>query len=272
VTFVDGRALRHEAWLSRSGERRRIASAQVAGPTYDSHVLTTVSERIRALQHSQRTVLIGIDGRGGSGKSALARDLAQVFEGTTIVQFDDFYRPSDARRLRRDSNDTEVGGDFDWRRVRDQVLRPLSAAKPARYQRYDWDTDSLAEWHEIRPGGSVIVEGTYAIRPELRDFYHLTVWVDAPHDIRLQRGLERDGEHARHRWLSEWMPEEDRYIEATQPKGHVDVVIDGSGVVGHGHVDRGTDADRQPANRYGYWPTAFRQSLLVALAAAAVPA
>lgn len=177
-------------------------------------------------------LLIGIDGRGGSGKSTLARRIAALAPDTTIVEFDDFYRPSPQRRRRREIGDIEIGGDFDWRRVRDQMLEPLAAHGSARYQRYDWDRDELAEWHEIAPAGIVILEGNYSTRPELRDFYDLTIWVEAPHDLRLHRGLERDGQEARARWLNEWMPEEDRYLAAAHPDEHVDFVIDGSGLSG----------------------------------------
>lgn len=201
----------------------------MAESDFNPQALITLQDRIRSLRRRRRTLLIGIDGRGGSGKSTLARRLAALIRDSAIVEFDDFYRLSDGRRRRREASDTEIGGDFDWRRVRDQVLQPLAADGSARYQRYDWDRDELAEWHEIEPGGIVIVEGNYATRPELRDIYDLTIWVEAPHDLRLERGLERDGQESRERWLDEWMPEEDRYIAVTQPVEHADLVVDGSG-------------------------------------------
>jgi uridine kinase len=145
-----------------------------------------------------------------------------------VVQFDDFYRPSAERANRPAQGDTEIGGDFDWRRLRQQVLEPLIAGAPGRYQRYDWDRDELAEWHDVPSAGVVIVEGNYVIRPELRGYYDLRIWVEAPYDLRLQRGLARDGEAARARWVEEWMPEEDRYVEAMRPADHADVLVDGS--------------------------------------------
>ena len=124
--------------------------------------------------------------------------------------------------------DGEIGGNFDWRRVRDQVLAPLRDDHPARYQRYDWAIDQLAEWHLVQPGGLLIVEGNYSTRTELRDFYDFTIWVEAPHDVRLNRGLERGGQDTKQRWLEEWMPEEERYIAAENPRARVDLVLDGA--------------------------------------------
>jgi uridine kinase len=195
---------------------------------FDSEVLEDLATRFVAVERG-RTVLVGIDGRGGSGKSTLARELEALLADVTVVEFDDFYRVLYERRLRAAQGDDEVGGDFDWRRVRDQVLQPLADDEVARYRRYDWDRDELAEWHVISPGGIVILEGNYSTRRELRAYYNVTIWVDTPHDVRLRRGVERDGEDARARWLDEWIPKEDRYVAAHQPANQVDIIISGTG-------------------------------------------
>jgi uridine kinase len=194
---------------------------------FDRNVLADVYARVEALVRRSRTLLIGIDGPGGSGKSTLARELAGLLDDATIIEFDDFYRSADERRLRSRGDADEIGGDFDWPRVLGQVLNPLAVNEAARYQRYDWDRDQLAEWHVVAPGGVVIVEGNYSTRDELRVYYDLTIWVDAPYDVRLRRGVERDGEVSRARWVNEWMPQEERYIVACRPAEHVDIVIDG---------------------------------------------
>lgn len=190
--------------------------------------VASIAERVSVLPRRARTLVIGIDGPGGSGKSTLARALAGRLLGASIVQFDDFYRRRNERRSGPGDGDGEIGMDFDWRRVRAQVLEPLAKDKSARFQRYDWNEDRLADWHEIRPGGIVIVEGIYSIRRELRHYYDFMIWVDAPHDVRLGRGVERDGEDARTMWSESWMPEEDRYIALFDPRTHADLVADGT--------------------------------------------
>jgi uridine kinase len=69
-------------------------------------------------------------------------------------------------------------------------------------------------------------------RPELHDYYDLTIWVDTPVDVRLRRGVERDGEQARAKWLEEWIPEEDRYVAAYRLADKVDIVVSGTGSAG----------------------------------------
>ncbi len=181
---------------------------------------------LRERPRRQRTLLVGIDGGGGSGKSTLARQLEAAAGDLTVVEFDDFYLPS-RERAHRDT--TEIGGSFDWRRLREQVLAPLARDEPARYQRYDWPSDALAEWHEVPAGGIVLVEGNYSTRQELIGFYDLTLWIEAPVELRVERGVRRGGEHTRGRWLTEWLPEEERYVAAENPAARVDLVLDGSG-------------------------------------------
>jgi uridine kinase len=185
--------------------------------------------RLRGVPRRGKTLLIGVDGRGGSGKSTLARELERAAPDVTVIEFDDFYLPVRDRTARVENGDAEVGGDFDWRRLREQVLAPLSNDDPAAYQRYDWPTDELAEWHEVLPGGIVIVEGNYCTRRELFDLYDFTMWVDAPHEVRLARGIDRGGEDTLERWLTQYMPEEERYLAAEDPMRRVDLVLDGGG-------------------------------------------
>jgi uridine kinase len=185
-------------------------------------------EALRGVARRRRTLLVGIDGGGGAGKSTLAREIQRAAEGVTVVEFDDFYRPSFERTRRRASGDQEVGGNFDWRRLRSQVLLPLAQDQSTRYQRYDWVADELADWMVIPVGGSVIVEGCYSIRRDLVGFYDYTIWVETPPDLRLQRGLARSGAHTRERWVKEWLPEEERYVEAENPSERARLVIAGT--------------------------------------------
>ncbi len=181
---------------------------------------------LRAIPRKQSALLIGIDGCGGSGKSRLARTLASAFSHATIVEMDDFYLPSS---LRKDKEfiPGQIGPLFDWRRLKNQVLVPLSQNSRAKYQRYDWNSDSLAEWHTISPEELVIIEGVYSTRRELADFYDFRIWVECPREVRLARGIARDGEGMRKRWESEWMPMEDTYVEGHRPHEAADCVING---------------------------------------------
>ncbi len=192
-----------------------------------SYVDLVAQIQARLTPHATR--IVAVDGCGGSGKSTFGRALAQA-GGGTLVQMDDFYRPRAGQPAERGA-DKRPASAYDWPRLRDQVLRPLVAGQAAAYQRYDWPTDTLAEWHPIPPGGFVVVEGTYSLYPDLRAFYTAAVLVETPRDIRLARGIERDGEAMRAQWVEDWMPAEDRYLALYPPRTIADWVVDGSGSI-----------------------------------------
>ena len=111
-----------------------------------------------------------------------------------------------------------------WPRVRDDVLIPLSSGHPARYRPYDWDKRTLGGWVEVPSGGTVIIEGVSSSRSEFRAQLDFAIWIETPRDLRLRRGIERDGEALRAQWL-EWMAEEESWAQRDHPRESADLVI-----------------------------------------------
>jgi uridine kinase len=172
--------------------------------------------------------LIAIDGGGAAGKSEFASLLVSLLPPpVAIVQMDDFYLPSEQRRER--STELVVGRNFDLDRLEAQVLEPLRSNHEARYQRYDWPSDRLAEWKIVQPHGTILVEGVYSSCERFRSLYHLRVWVECDEATRLDRGIKRDGEHAISNWINEWLPDERFYFKNQRPREHADIIIDTSG-------------------------------------------
>jgi uridine kinase len=161
-----------------------------------------------------RTVFVGIDGFGGAGKSALADAIAAAVPRTAVVHVDDFWGPNIA--------------EWDWDRYGAQLLTPLLAGRPARYQVWNWVADAAGEWRGVPPGRVVVVEGVSSTRAEARTPWDLTVWVDAPREVRLARALDRDGPDLLHRWLADWTPSEDAYAARERPRERVDLIVDGT--------------------------------------------
>jgi uridine kinase len=73
----------------------------------------------------------------------------------------------------------------------------------------------------------VIVEGVTASRAEFRPYLAFSIWIETPRELRLERGLARDGVSALAQWQA-WMAVEDRYVERERPAEHADVVLPGS--------------------------------------------
>ena len=157
------------------------------------------------------TRVVAIDGHGGAGKTTLAARLADAL-GAPVVHTDDFA-----------SWDEPVNW---WPRLLEQVLRPLSEARPARYQRYDWDDERLAEWIDLPAADVVILEGVSASRREFASYLALAIWVDTPRETCLARGLARDGAHHRELWEG-WMASEDEFFARDRPQERANVLVRG---------------------------------------------
>ena len=168
-----------------------------------------------AARRPAHTVWVGIDGCGAAGKSTLAARVAAAVPGALVVAVDDFAGPHVP--------------EWDYDRFNVQVARPLRAGRPTRYQRWEWNRDVGAEWHDLVPGRVLVIEGVSATRAEVEVPWDLQLWVDAPRDLRLARAGARDGADQLWYWTDVWMPSEQAYIAREQPQQRVDVIVDGSG-------------------------------------------
>jgi uridine kinase len=98
--------------------------------------------------------------------------------------------------------------------------------RPIRYRRSSWGDKEQETWRELAPSEFVVLEGVSAAREAFRPFLTYSIWIEAPRELRLRRGLERDGPEARAQW-EDWMVEEDDYVSRERPREHVDLVLRG---------------------------------------------
>lgn len=109
----------------------------------------------------------------------------------------------------------------------EQVIEPLVDGRPACYQRYDWPTESLAEWHMVDPAPLIIIEGVSSARREWSRHLSYVIWIETSRELRLQRAVERDGPDAMDDWEF-WMAEEDAHYQRDPTRERSDAVIDGA--------------------------------------------
>jgi uridine kinase len=122
------------------------------------------------------------------------------------------------------------GADFELSRLHAEVITPLCEGRTARYRGFDWDRrEPYPDERVVEPHGVVVVEGVCALHRDFRDAYDLRIWVEAPYEVRLARGVARDGAEARDTWVNTWMPREEAYIERDDPVSAAHLVVDGSG-------------------------------------------
>lgn len=179
---------------------------------------------LRAPQKNNRR-LIAIDGGGGAGKTTFAGYLQQAIPGSHVVRIDDFYRPPE---LRSPLNSTkEINPNFDWDRLNSLVLEPGKKNSDIVYQLYDFRSGVLSEETvEIPSGATIIIEGVWSMQEVFVDVYDYCIWIEAPENIRLQRGVTRDGEDFRKIWEDEWIPIDEYYKESQKPQDKADIIVD----------------------------------------------
>jgi uridine kinase len=136
---------------------------------------------------------VGVDGLMGAGKTVFADALA-VLVPATRLSIDEFHRPAE---LRVDYY-TDA---FD--------LAAFRAAVEA--------TD-----------GTVIADGIFIHKPELRAVWDLSVWLEVDRAKARRRALERDASwlpEAAERYERRYGPAEDRYLAEVDPASIADIVV-----------------------------------------------
>lgn len=183
--------------------------------------LSDVAARVAAAPPSiGRTRLVCVDGPAGAGKTSFADDLRHSFWAglgwcPQVLHMDDFYEGW-----------TGLNSEL-LERIEAQVITPLREDRPGRYRRYDWDRRAFEEWHDVPPQPVLILEGVGSGGLRLAGSTTLLVWVDATPEIRLARGVRRDGEGMRDEWLR-WMAREAEFATANRTRDRADLHVDGN--------------------------------------------
>jgi hypothetical protein len=200
----------------------------------------SLAARIQSLPTSTAPRLVAIDGPSGAGKSTFARRLGRALGDPPIVAMDDFV-----------SWDNLAGW---WPRFEEQVLGPLLEGRGAHYQQRDWDNDPhgerLGTWRAFPTSAMVVLEGITSSRQPIAERLIQAIWIDAPRDLRLSRGVDRDGESMRPRWLN-WMEREDTFFAQDGTRQRANLIVDGAPSTPH-DPDHEYIADRiQPRQNMG---------------------
>lgn len=192
------------------------------GPATVAEVLHATAEGVYQHCFAQAPTLGGgrlvcIDGPAGSGKTTLAETVViaarRHLPSVALVHMDDLYEGWD-------------GLPSLPALVRDALIEPLTAGRPGRFRRWDWLLAARAEEHIVDPVSLLVLEGVGSGGLEYDDAITTLVWVEAPADARLARGIERDGEALRPQW-ERWMVSEADHFLRQRTRERADVVVDG---------------------------------------------
>ena len=146
-------------------------------------------------------MIIGIDGRSGSGKTRLSelleQSLSAVGIGVRVLNLDSIYPGWDGLEE----------GTKTWQ----EISRNLHKGKPASYREWDWHADAPGPEHTINPAQEIVIicEGVGAIAGTC----DVRIVVKAPNELRYRRAIDRDGETYRPHW-ERWAAQEEALFAA----------------------------------------------------------
>lgn len=179
------------------------------------------------------TILIGIAGGTGSGKTTLTRHLKQHFgDDVTVIGHDSYYKRQEGKTYEeraRQNYDHPSAFDTD---LLIRHLRELKAGHSVRCPVYSYtDHNRTDETVEIFPSKVIIVEGILIFQnPTLRDMFDIKIFVEADADVRILRRCLRDVEERGRtlqsvvtQYLTTVKPMHEQFVEPSRK--YADIVV-----------------------------------------------
>jgi uridine kinase len=205
-----------------------------------SQLLEALAQHIvhRPVSHPLRVAIDGVD---AAGKTTLANDLVAPVQarGRPVIRatIDGFHNPA-RLRYRRGSTSPEgyYHDSFDCRAVVACLLAPLGpdgsrwfrpAVFDARADAAVPDAPRMAEADAV-----LLFDGVFLLRPELRGYWDVTIFVDAAFDVVLDRAQHRDRDlfggtgEARRQYETRYIPGQRLYLATSQPRQRADLIVE----------------------------------------------
>lgn len=179
---------------------------------------------LEAAFKKQETVVLAIDGPSASGKTTLADRIADQL-AAEVVAMDDFFLPGELRTKERLES---PGGNVHIERFLAEAAPYLRGGKANEGRTYRTFDCSIMAYGENRPlprSPLVVVEGTYSLHPQLRQFYDIKVFLSLDPQEQRRRILLREGPEKSQLFFQRWIPLENRYMEAMKPKEAADLIL-----------------------------------------------
>lgn len=183
---------------------------------------------------------IAIDGVDAAGKTEIADelDVALQVRGHHVIRasIDGFHSCREIRYRRgRNSPEGYYHDSFNYEALRTLLLEPLGPGGSLYYQSSVFDfrknsaTSSLTFQAEI--DSILIFDGVFLLRPELKDFWDYTIFIEADFAITIERAKQRDqvlfgtAEQVEERYHKRYIPGQRIYLKSCRPQNIANVVV-----------------------------------------------
>ncbi|MBC8323468.1 MAG: uridine kinase [Candidatus Marinimicrobia bacterium] len=182
----------------------------------------------------QSSILIGIAGGTGSGKTSIAQEFVKEFTTgeVAVIQLDSYYKDlSHMSMEERNEQNFDHPDAMDFELLRNHLSK-LNQWENVEIPRYDFSTHTrLDESVTITPHHVLVLEGILALwDARLRELMDIKLFVETPDDIRFIRRLTRDREERERttqsvidQYLHTVRPMHEQFVEPM--KVHADLII-----------------------------------------------
>lgn len=176
----------------------------------------------------QKPYLVGIAGGSASGKTFLLNSLLNHFEKEEIclISQDHYYKPIETQLVDENGQiNFDLPEGIERERLYEDICQ-LLAGKTIKKQEYTFNVHKEnPEILCINPAPIIVIEGLFIFHyKELFDLFDYKVFVDADHDIKLNRRLMRDQlergyteDMILYQWYNHVMPAYDAYLLPYKP-------------------------------------------------------
>lgn len=165
-------------------------------------------------------VVVGIDGRCASGKTTLSSFLQKEL-CANVFHMDDYFLRVEQRTKERFE---EPGGNADRERFLEEIGKHLHTDEDIVYAPFDCNTMMIKDGILVKQSKYTIIEGAYALHPDLIHLYDLKVFLDIDPKMQMERLEKRNPDKVK-MFVNRWIPFEERYFDAFKIREKADIVI-----------------------------------------------
>ena len=197
---------------------------------------------LKACSGLESNSIVGISGRGGSGKSTAMEKLSCYIRSKSIpvltLSVDDFVFPTAQRNRRQDIAEARYFDTYDFPTLIDSLVGTLRSQSAINMEVLQLDrTLDIQKLVSIafEGPGVVIVEGVHLFRRAHSSSFDFKLWIDLSFDEGLKRalaridhlGLNKTPSMIEEMYCNRSTPGYDLYVKLDDPAGQSDLVLNG---------------------------------------------
>lgn len=173
---------------------------------------------ISYIKANNNKIFVAIEGKCTSGKTTLSNLLNNDFD-ITLLHADDFFLND-----KQKEKEIPIGEYIDQERI-DKLLTDIKTNDTVIYQKYDCTNKCYLETTIKDVKDIIVLEGVYSYNSLLSKHFDYLVFVHVDKDIQNNRLLKRSSPFIYNKFITEWIPRENKYFDYFEILEKSDIII-----------------------------------------------